>query len=175
MEQQPNPRRRKLPTRASVGAKATAADAQIILQLYDLRRDPEMRRARHFIAAEFWPESAEDVLKIIRAYPSPENTWLRQVTSYWEMAASFVLRGALDEDLFYDCTGEMYCVFSKFKPFLETLRQKTPFFLLQVEQVIMNTPQGRERLQRLERRLARREQKLAARRAILAATSAGYR
>ena len=62
---------------------ATAADAQIILQLYDLRRDAKMRKARHFIAAEFWPESAEDTLRIARAYPSPENTWLRQVTSYW--------------------------------------------------------------------------------------------
>ena len=50
---------------------ATAADAQIILQLYDLRRDREMRKARHFISAEFWPESAEDTLRVARAYPQP--------------------------------------------------------------------------------------------------------
>jgi hypothetical protein len=133
-----------------------------------------MRKARHFISAEFWPESAEDTLRLARAYPSPENTWLRQVTSYWEMAASFVLRGALHEDLFFDCSGEMYCVFAKFKPFLPEIRRKLPYFLLTVGKVIMNTPAGRERLERLEKRLARRRQKLAERRAAVAATSAGF-
>jgi hypothetical protein len=153
---------------------ATAADAQIILQLYDLRRETEMRNARHFIAAEFWPETAEDTLRIARAYPSPENTWLRQVTSYWEMAASFVVRGALHEGLFFDASGEMYCVFAKFKPFVTEIREKLPYFLLTVEKVVMNTQEGRARLERLEKRLARRKQKLAGRRAAVAATSAGF-
>ncbi len=153
---------------------ATPGDAQIILYLYELRREPEMRKARDFISSKFWPESAEDTLRIARAYPSPENTWLRQVTSYWEMAASFVMRGALHEGLFYDSSGEMYCVYAKFKPFLPGIRQKLPYFLLNVESVIMNTVEGRGRLQRLEAKLARRQQKLAARGAALAATSAGY-
>lgn len=153
---------------------ATAADAQIVLKLYELRRETEMRKARHFLAAEFWPESAEDTLRIARAYPSPENTWLRQVTSYWEMAASFVVRGALHEGLFFDSSGEMYCVFAKFKPFLSEIRQKLPYFLLTVEKVIMSTQDGRQRLERLEERLAQRQQKLAARRAAVAATSAGF-
>jgi hypothetical protein len=73
---------------------ATALDAQIILQLCELRRESEMRKARDFISAEFWPETANDTLRIARSYPSQQNTWLRQVTSYLEMAASFVLRGA---------------------------------------------------------------------------------
>jgi len=159
---------------ATTSGCATAADAQIILQLYDLRRDTEMRRARHFIAAEFWPESAEDTLHIAREYPSPENTWLRQVTSYWEMAASFVLRGALHEGLFFDASGEMYCVYAKFRPFLTEIRQKLPYFLLTVEKVVMNTPEGRKRLERLEKRLARRKQKLAERSATLSGASAGF-
>jgi len=133
-----------------------------------------MRKARHFIAAEFWPETVEDTLRIARAYPSPENTWLRQVTSYWEMAASFVLRGALHEGLFFDANGEMYCVYAKFKPFLSEIRQKLPQFLLTVEKVVVNTQEGRDRLERLEKRLARRQQKLAERRAAVAATSAGF-
>jgi len=153
---------------------ATAADVQIILQLYEMRRESEMRKARHFISAEFWPESAEDTLQLARAYPSPENTWLRQVTSYWEMAASFVLRGAVHEGLFFDSSGEMYCVFAKFKPFLPEIRRKLPYFLLSVEKVIVNTPEGQHRLDRLEKRLARRRQKLAERRAAVAATSAGF-
>jgi hypothetical protein len=159
---------------ATASRPATATDAQIILQLYDLRRETEMRKARHFISAEFWPESAEDTLRLARAYPSPENTWLRQVASYWEMAASFVLRGALHEGLFFDASGEMYCVYAKFKPFVTEIRQKLPYFLLTVEKVIMNTQEGRDRLERLERRLARRKQKLTERRAAVAATSAGF-
>lgn len=153
---------------------ATTGDAEIVLRLYELRRETQMREARNFISANFWPETAEDTLRIARAYPSQENTWLRQVTSYWEMAASLVLRGALHEGLFFDCSGEMYCVFAKFKPCLGGIRQKLPYFLLNVEKVIVNTAEGRARLQRLEARLARRQQKLAQRRSELVATSAGY-
>ncbi len=154
---------------------ATAADAQTILYLYDLRRDEEMRHARHFISAEFWPESAEDILQIARAFPSRENSWMRQVTTYWEMAASLVLRGALHEGLFYDTSGEMYCVYAKFRPFLPEIRKKLPKMLVMVEELVMRAPEGRARLQRLEDRLQRRRQKLADRRAAVAATSAGYR
>jgi hypothetical protein len=126
-------------------------------------------------ATEFWPETANDTLRIARSYPSQQNTWLRQVTSYWEMAASFVLRGALHEGLSFDASGEMYCVYAKFKPFLEEIRQKLPYFLLTVEKVILRTEEGRQRLQRLEKSLSRRRQKLAERRAAVAATSAGFR
>ncbi|HKN36590.1 MAG TPA: hypothetical protein VJX16_25385 [Terriglobales bacterium] len=153
---------------------ATTADAQLILQLYDFRREAEMRKARHFISAEFWPESAEDTLRLARQYPSTQNTWLRQVTSYWEMAVSFVLRGARHEGLFFDGSGEMYCVFAKFRPFLPEIRQKLPYFLVTVENVVMKTQEGRDRMERLEKRLARRRQKLAERRAAVAATSAGF-
>jgi hypothetical protein len=161
-------------TKYDASQPATAADAEVILHLYELRREPEMRRARHFISAEFWPETAEDTVRLARAYPSPENTWLRQVTSYWEMAASLVLRGALHERLFLDSSGEMYCVFAKFKPALKEIRRKLPYFLLTVEKVVMNTQEGRDRLARLEHRLARRREKLAERRAAVAATSAGF-
>ena len=142
-------------TPANLSSPATALDAQIILQLYELRRETEMRKARNFISAEFWPETAEDTLRIARSYPSPENTWLRQVTSYWEMAAAFVLRGALHERLFFDASGEMYCVYAKFRPFLPEIRQKLPYFLLTVEKVILRTPEGRRRERLLSSRSRR--------------------
>ena len=153
---------------------ASSGDAHTVLYLYELRRETQMRAARNFISANFWPESAEEVLQLAREYPSQENTWMRQVTSYWEMAAALVLHGALHERLFFECSGEMYCVFAKFKPFLPEIRQKLPYFLRTVEQVVMSTPRGRARLARLEARLARRRQKLAQRRAAVIATSAGY-
>jgi hypothetical protein len=85
-----------------------------------------------------------------------------------------VLRGAVHEGLFFDASGEMFCVYAKFKPFLAEIRQKLPYFLLTVEKVVMNTPEGRKRLERLEKRLARRKQKLAERRAALVGASAGF-
>ena len=106
--------------------KATAHDAEVILKLYDLRREPEMRKARHWFVAEFWPASADDFLKVANAFPSQENSWIRQVGSYWDMAASLVLQGALHEELFVQpgCSGEMFFIFAKIHPFLKDLRQK---------------------------------------------------
>src|SRR5450756_2499672 len=67
--------------------KVTHADAQLILQLYDLRREAEMRKARNWVATQFWPQSADDYIKVASAVGNPENAWLRQVTSYWDMCA----------------------------------------------------------------------------------------
>ena len=61
--------------------KATAHDAQLILKLYDLRREAEMRKARNWFTVEFWPQSADDLIKVASAFPSQENAWIRQVES----------------------------------------------------------------------------------------------
>jgi len=65
--------------------KATAADAELILKLYELRREPEMRKARNWWMNEFWPESADDFITIAMSFPSQENQWMRQAATYWEM------------------------------------------------------------------------------------------
>ena len=130
--------------------KATATDAQLIMQLYDLRREPEMRKARSWWLGEFWPESADDFLKTAWAMGTPENNWLRQVGGYWSMAASFVLQGALNEDLFIQpaVSGEMVFVFAKVQPFLKELREKMgdPQLFGNIEKVIMGSKFGRDRL-----------------------------
>src|SRR5260370_13982176 len=101
--------------------KATAHDAQLILKLYDLRREEEMRKARHWLTAEFWPQSADEFIKVVDSFPSQENAWLRQVGGYWDMAASLVVHGALNEELFLQpgCCGEMFFIFAKVHPFLK--------------------------------------------------------
>src|SRR5271168_1148672 len=98
--------------------KATAHDAQLIMKLYDLRREAEMRKARHWFGVEFWPQNADDVLKVANAFPSQENAWMRQVGGYWDMAAALVLHGALSEDLFVQpgISGEMFFIFAKIHP-----------------------------------------------------------
>jgi hypothetical protein len=127
--------------------KATHDDAELILKLYDLRREPVMRQARSFIAG-FNPQSADDVVQLINASGTPENAYFRQATSFWEMAASLVLRGALHEGLFLDNAGEMFFIFAKFAPFLAEVREKInqPMFLAKSDAVINHTSDAQERL-----------------------------
>jgi hypothetical protein len=137
--------------------KATATDAQLIMQLYDLRREPEMRKARHWWVAEFWPQSVDDILKVTGALGSQENNWLRQVGGYWSMAAAFVLQGALNEELFIQpaVSGEMMFVYAKVQPFLKELREKMgdPNMFGNIEKVIMGSKFGRDRLKFTLKRL----------------------
>jgi hypothetical protein len=137
--------------------KPIATDAQLILQLYDLRRETEMRKARHWWLTEFSPRGADDFLKVAWALGTQENNWLRQVAGYWGMAASFVLQGMLSEDLFLrpSISGEMFVMFGKVHPFLSELREKLgdPEVFLDVEKVIARTKWGRDRLKFILKRI----------------------
>jgi hypothetical protein len=137
--------------------RPTAADVQLILQLYDLRREAEMRKARNWWTGEFFPQNADDFLKVAWAMGTQENNWLRMVSGYWAMAASFVLQGALNEDLFLQpgCSGEMFLIYAKLHPFIKELRQKLddPHVFLNVEKVITHTKWGRDRLQFMLKRV----------------------
>jgi len=147
--------------------KPTIADAELILKLYDLRREAEMRKARHWWIADFWPQTADDFMKIGGAMGTQENNWLRQVSGYWSMAASFVLHGALNEELFIQpsVSGEMFLVFGKVHPFLKELREKIgdPHVFANIEKVIMNSKFGRDRLKFTLKRLETMRERLKAR------------
>ncbi len=140
--------------------KPTSADADLILKLYDLRREAEIRKARNWWLIDFWPDSTADVMKIVQAMGTPENNWLRQVAGYWELAASLVIHGTLSEALFLEpaCSGEMFLIFAKLHPFLQDVREKmqNPRMLANVEQVIKKSKAGQERLKAVEQRLAAR-------------------
>jgi|SRR5271163_1925272 hypothetical protein len=145
--------------------KPTAADAQLLLQLYDLRREPEMRKARNWWGGEFFPQSSDDYFKVLWAMNSPENAWLRQVPSYWSLAAAFVLHGVLNEDLFLQpaFSGEMFLIFAKVHPFLKEIREKLndPNIFLNIEKVVTHTKAGRDRLQMMIKRVETMRQKRA--------------
>src|ERR1035438_9694939 len=87
-------------------SQATTQDAEVILKLYDLRREPVMREARTFLLG-FAPQSTDDLMALVGDLSLKENAYLRQVVGYWEMAASLVLRGALNEELARDNFQEM--------------------------------------------------------------------
>jgi hypothetical protein len=143
--------------------QATAADANLILKLYDLRREAEMRKARAWFAG-WWPQSAEAVIEMITAPTNPmENAWFRQVSGYWEMAASFVLRGVLNEELFSDSGAEMWFILAKVYPFLKEIREKAqvPYFLQRMEKVATGSAEARERLQMMLKRAEARRAAMA--------------
>ncbi|HEX7295872.1 MAG TPA: hypothetical protein VF251_08995 [Pyrinomonadaceae bacterium] len=124
--------------------------ADLILKLYDLRRERVMRRAREWYMKEFHPASAEDVVSVLRGQHS---SYFRMVTSYWEMAASFVNNGAIDWKMFMDASpGEPVNVFVKLYPHLKELRamfasdyDDTEAFH-HLEQVVMKLPHAEEQL-----------------------------
>jgi hypothetical protein len=140
--------------------QATAADAQAILHLYDLRREAEMRKARNWWAGAFWPQTPEDFLQVLSAFGTPENAWLRQVMGYWDMAAVLALHGAIPMDLFLEgaVSGEMFFLYAKVQPFLKELRKKmqSPGLFANIEKVILGSKAGRERLKIVSARVASR-------------------
>jgi hypothetical protein len=116
-----------------------------------------MRKARNWWAGEFFPENADDFLKVAWSMGTQENNWLRMVSGYWGMAASFVLHGALNEDLFLQpgFSGEMFLIYAKLHPFIKELREKAsdPHIFQNVEKVITHTKWGRDRLQFMLKRV----------------------
>lgn len=133
---------------------ATAQDAELIIKLYDLRRDETMRKARNFVFMEFFPQSADDV-KALFGNPAlaQQNAYFRQATSYWDMVAAMVNHGAIDKDLFFDTNGEFFAVWAKIGDFVPELRQFFgPQYLVNLEKLIALHPNGAQRLELMKKR-----------------------
>lgn len=126
-------------------AKYESAD--LLLKLYDLRREPVMRQARAWFRAAFHPESAADVLAIYRGKNSAPY---RMVTSYWNMAAALVLHGAIEEQMFAAVNGEHIAVYARLETHLPGLRAalNNPGYLEHLEKVILRMPDARARIAR---------------------------
>jgi hypothetical protein len=115
---------------------ATPADAEIILRLYELRTEAVMREARAWVGGEFWPKTADEFFAVYENPRDPHNPWLRQVLTYWEMAAAMVLHGAVSAELFVDCNGEGFFLLAKFTHILDAIREKNPMFLTKTSELI---------------------------------------
>ena len=139
---------------------ATAQDAEIILKLYELRRETEMRKARDYITNEFWPESFEGLWKEI-GMTGDKYRWFRQVYAYWEMAAALAVFGAVDEDLFLATQVEMIYTFAKISPYLKNFRETSPDFMMPITTLCERNAKARERLERAEKQIPLFRQKVA--------------
>src|ERR1022692_4364291 len=95
--------------------EVTHKQVKLMLQLYEMRREPHMREARDWFFSSFCRASLEDVGKQA-PMGSPENASMRMVISYWDMVASIVNRGLIDEEFFFENSGEQWMVWERMKP-----------------------------------------------------------
>ena len=126
--------------------------AQLILKLFELRREPVLREARTWFLREFHPQTIDDVKA---ALASEHNPKMRMVVGYWDMAASLVTHGAIDKEMFLDANGEIFGTFSKIHLLLPELRAMAPIpgFAKHLEEVVMSVPDVEPRLEALRQRL----------------------
>ncbi|MGC9157666.1 MAG: DUF4760 domain-containing protein [Terracidiphilus sp.] len=132
---------------------ASPADAGTILKLYELRTETVMRQARAWMVGEFWPATAAEFFAIADNPADPHNPWLRQVLSYWEMAAAMVLHGAVSAELFVDCNGEGFFLLAKFAPLLEAVREQDPDFLIKTSELIRRFSAAAQRYEKALQRV----------------------
>lgn len=97
-------------------------DAEIVMRLYDLRREPVMRESRDALMNGFWPRGWEDVLAITRR-EHELNRAFRQVGTFWEMAYGMVKHGIVHAEYFLESNGEGFFLFAKIHPHLEAYRR----------------------------------------------------
>jgi hypothetical protein len=136
------------------GKKASAADAELILKLYDLRREEVMRQARKDIISKFLPKTYDEFVAVTKG-DHPLNTAYRMVSSYWEMAAGLVKHGGLHLELFAENCGEGLIMFAKAQPHLERLRKEVAATAyLNMEWVVRHSKEAPRRLEMAKKRLA---------------------
>jgi len=118
--------------------KPIHADAELLLRLYEIRRDPELRRARQWFLRDFQAASWDDI-KARYLTHTDEDRWFRMTISYWEMVATLVNRGVLQDELFFDHTGEDVVTWEKCKSWIAGARASIrPSYLHQFERLVAN-------------------------------------
>lgn len=116
--------------------KPTHADAELLLHLYQIRRDPELRQARAWFLSEFKPTSWADIKSRWLSH-AEEDRHFRMTVSYWEMVGTLVNRGVLHPDLFFDHTGEDIVTWNRCKELIPDARaDMRPNYLHQFETMV---------------------------------------
>ena len=116
--------------------KPVHADAELLLRLYEIRRDPELRQARKWFLTEFKPAGWQDIKSRYLSH-SDEDRWFRMTTSYWEMVGTLVNREVLHSELFFDHTGEDIVTWERCKSWIAEARTDIrPTYLYQFERLV---------------------------------------
>ena len=135
--------------------------AELLLRLYELRREPAMRAARDWFVTRFHPATADEV---VAAWMAPDSERYRMTTTYWDMAAGLVLHGAIDPAMFHATNTEYVAVYAKLAPFLAEVREKTgvPAYLGNLEALVRQLPDYDAQLASYRRYMALKKKQLAA-------------
>jgi hypothetical protein len=109
-------------------------DAELLLHLYDLRREAKLRQAREWLAREFRAKSLEEFNHVCPP-GSEQNAFVRMAVSYWDMAASIVLHGLIKEEFFFENTSEFWLTWERIKPVAAQMRaqNKNPYLWKSLE------------------------------------------
>ena len=116
--------------------KPTSADAELLLHLYEIRREDELRQARKWFLTEFRPASWADIKSRYLSH-SDEDRWFRMTISYWEMVGSLLHHGALHAELFFEHTGEDIVTWDRCAGWIADARADIrPTYLFRFEQMV---------------------------------------
>lgn len=102
-------------------ATITYEEVNLMLRLYDMRREPRLRQARTWFLDHFHPASPEEMGQEYAA-GSEEYTNIRMVLSYWDMVAGIVNRGLISDELFFENNGEIWVVWDRIRNIVPTWR-----------------------------------------------------
>ncbi len=114
--------------RATLGAMSKSApdhhDAELILKLYDLRREAVMRESRDAINRDYWPKDEKEALAILQP-EHPLNRAYRQTSTYWEMVFGMAKNGVVHTEFLLESNGEGLLLFARVEPYLAAIRAAT--------------------------------------------------
>jgi hypothetical protein len=119
-------------------------DAELVLRVYEMRREPVLRQAREALRTEFWPKSAEDAVAVTRG-DHPLNGAYRQVGTYWEMVYGMVRHGVVNPGFFLESNLEGLFLFAKLEAYVDEMRKATtPLAFRNAEWVAKECPEGKQ-------------------------------
>jgi hypothetical protein len=126
--------------------EVTNEQVNLMLRLYEERREPRLREAREWFSANFHVQDADDLMRVCPP-GSPGNAFMRMVLTYWEMVASIVNRGLIDEEFFFENSGEQWAVWEQVKPVIGAWRTmfSSPKFLANLEEQVKRIEAWREK------------------------------
>ena len=117
--------------------RPTYDDANLILRLYEMRREPRMRQARAWFTSKCKGVQSFEQLMTLAPPGSEENASYRQVVTYWDLVASFIVSGILHKELFFQSGRELLLVWERVRDFLPSFREtdKDPNYRKNLETV----------------------------------------
>ena len=129
-------------------------DADLVLKLYELRRETVMRESRSAVSSRYWPKTADEAVAVFKS-DHPLNAPFRQVVTYWEMVYGMVKWGILHGDFTVENGSEGLYVFARAEPYLQQIREANPSYFVNAEWIVNHSEAARRAMDRYRSRVKR--------------------